>query len=324
MSLIIRIAANYNIQPFIEKMTPNGEGKINDVSFVTGQEDSIDGLVVLNYSEENIEANINENLLLAFFQEPGDFPAHFYMFFYLLNYKRVYSPLKPIIGRNHIASHGFLPWHITYTFDYLTALKPFPKSKMLSCISSNKRTLRGHEERYRFIEYLKENNVGCDFFGKGYKFIDNKEDGLIDYRYSIAIENSDKENYFTEKILDCFLTYTVPIYFGCKNIDDYFPKGSFIKIDINNYDEAYDTILKTIRNDDYQSRIDALTEARNLVLNDYNLFYKISEECITINKNTDYENSKKHIRIRKSNRIIRYFFISFLKLKKILRTIFKK
>ena len=34
--------------------------------------------------------------------------------------------------------------------------------------------------------------------------------------------------YFTEKIVDAFLTGTIPIYCGCPNIADYFdPKGIF-------------------------------------------------------------------------------------------------
>ena len=34
--------------------------------------------------------------------------------------------------------------------------------------------------------------------------------------------NTNTKYYFTEKILDCFATGTVPIYWGCPNIGDYF------------------------------------------------------------------------------------------------------
>ena len=45
-------------------------------------------------------------------------------------------------------------------------------------------------------------------------------------KFNIACENQIMTNMFTEKLLDCFKTYTVPIYYGCKNIEKYFnPKG---------------------------------------------------------------------------------------------------
>jgi hypothetical protein len=45
---------------------------------------------------------------------------------------------------------------------------------------------------------------------------------LFESRYHLAIENCQSRFYFTEKIIDCFLTDTIPIYWGCQNIGDYF------------------------------------------------------------------------------------------------------
>ena len=44
----------------------------------------------------------------------------------------------------------------------------------------------------------------------------------LPFRFSIVIENSQQDNYFTEKIIDCFLCKTVPIYWGCPNIAEFF------------------------------------------------------------------------------------------------------
>jgi hypothetical protein len=40
--------------------------------------------------------------------------------------------------------------------------------------------------------------------------------------FHIAIENTSIANWFSEKLLDCFQTKTVPIYYGCWNIGDFF------------------------------------------------------------------------------------------------------
>jgi len=45
---------------------------------------------------------------------------------------------------------------------------------------------------------------------------------LFDSQFHVAIENTSIKNMFTEKIIDCFQTKTVPIYYGCTNIGDFF------------------------------------------------------------------------------------------------------
>ena len=48
--------------------------------------------------------------------------------------------------------------------------------------------------------------------------------------FHVALENVRQCNYFTEKLLDCFLTRTVPIYWGCPNIADYFDTDGMLII----------------------------------------------------------------------------------------------
>jgi hypothetical protein len=49
--------------------------------------------------------------------------------------------------------------------------------------------------------------------------------------FSVCPENTAQRNYFTEKILDCFVTKTVPVYWGCPNIGDYFDIRGIIQVD---------------------------------------------------------------------------------------------
>jgi hypothetical protein len=51
---------------------------------------------------------------------------------------------------------------------------------------------------------------------------------LFESMYSVVIENTREKNYFTEKIIDAFQSYTVPVYFGCPNIADYFDMSGVI------------------------------------------------------------------------------------------------
>ena len=71
-----------------------------------------------------------------------------------------------------------------------------------------------------------------DSYGTGCnRGIQYKSEGLNDYCFSIAMENFDSDGLFTEKVLDCFLTGTIPIFYGAKNIGDYFNKDGFFQFE---------------------------------------------------------------------------------------------
>ena len=53
---------------------------------------------------------------------------------------------------------------------------------------------------------------------------------LFDSMFHIAIENVSIANFFTEKLIDCFQTKTVPIYWGCTNIEEYFNDNGIIVV----------------------------------------------------------------------------------------------
>ena len=94
-----------------------------------------------------------------------------------------------------------------------------------------------------------------DIFGKGIRDIIGKIEGLKDYKFSIAIENGIHDNYFTEKILDCFLTGTIPIYRGPKNIGDFFDINGIITFET--VDELIN-IVNTLTDNEYQNRIKSI------------------------------------------------------------------
>ncbi len=54
---------------------------------------------------------------------------------------------------------------------------------------------------------------------------------LFNSKFSVIIENSSETNYFSEKLIDCLLTKTIPIYWGCPNISSYFDTDGMILIE---------------------------------------------------------------------------------------------
>jgi len=124
------------------------------------------------------------------------------------------------------------------------------KNKLVSIIASSKRMTNGHNLRHQVIYTMKN----LDVYGRGYSPVEYKLDALKDYMFSVTIENCKEDYYFTEKLIDCFRTGTVPIYWGCPSIGDFFNiKGMIIINSINDIlnldltEEKYNDMLPYIQ-----------------------------------------------------------------------------
>ena len=159
--------------------------------------------------------------------------------------------------------------------------KIYDKHKLISFITSNKVMTNGHQFRVDCARTLINKSVAVDFFGRGIRDIVGKIEGLQDYKFSVAIENGNYDNYFTEKILDCFLTGTIPIYNGCENISDFFDMNGIITF--NTIDELHN-IVTTLTDSDYESRKDAIQRnfelAKQYAYNNDQLFDKFLKDLI--------------------------------------------
>ena len=126
--------------------------------------------------------------------------------------------------------------------------KVYNKTKLLSMITSVKNQTIGHKKRHQIMSKFASK---MDLFGRGIKDIKLKEEGLSDYMFSFAIENDNYDTYFSEKILDCFATGTIPIYWGTKNISKYFDSNGIIF-----YDDKFD--ISMLSKEFYLSKLESI------------------------------------------------------------------
>jgi glycosyltransferase involved in cell wall biosynthesis len=130
------------------------------------------------------------------------------------------------------------------------AYQIFPKSKLVSAVVSTKAFLPGHKKRLEFIQAIKNR---IDLYGRGIREIPSKLDALRDYMFNIAIENvSCDDNYFSEKIIDCFLTGTVPVYHGCIHIGEFFDERGILSFQTQ---EELDAIMDSLTLEKYQEML---------------------------------------------------------------------
>ena len=134
-----------------------------------------------------------------------------------------------------------------------------------------------HARRHEFTHALKKDLPELEIFGRGIRFIEKKYQALDPYRFHLVIENHYGPHVWSEKLADAFLGYTVPIYYGCPNVLDYFPEDSLIQIDINDYAGTLGKIAKLISTPgEYERRLKAVIEARRRVTETYNLASMLS------------------------------------------------
>ncbi len=163
----------------------------------------------------------------------------------------------------------------TRAFDFAELKQLFDqaKTKLLSVISSDKADTEGHLKRLEFVQKLKQHfGNKVDLYGHGLLEMRDKMEALQDYRFHVVLENSNFDHYFSEKLVDCMLAGSYPIYHGCPNLGSYFPDNSYTHIDINNPDTAIETI-KLVTTGDYDIKYrEQLRQARDMALYEYNLY----------------------------------------------------
>ena len=278
---IVRIAARWGKDPTLFRATPGRSGIWAGRRFTDDAVDPCDYLLVLNRPIRRFRVTCPPDRVWAVMMEP---PNEEYKSWHLgdRSYARLYTNDPSARGAGVIHSHPCLTWSVDRDYDFLLKCEPPEKPCALSWIISNRALSAGHRKRLSFIPRL-AGQVDFDLYGRGFAPLADKWDGLAGYRYSVAVENFANPHYWTEKLSDCFLAWTMPIYYGCTNITEYFPAESLIRVDIDD-PEAPAKIRDAVRSKAWLRNREAIAHARDLVLHRYQFFAFMSTEIDTIER----------------------------------------
>jgi hypothetical protein len=270
--MLIRIVKNWT-EPDLFRQTPGGKGVWNNIRFTLNPVDECDALLVLNEPREDITVRCPPENVWAIFQEPYVPEFLPWMKDGHEQFARVYTHRAPNTHPRYKNAHPLVPWHVGKSYGELLNLTTYPKIDSIVWVTSALQVLPGHVKRYAFSQFLMEAGWSdLDVWGRGIRPIKDKWDALAHSRYAIAVENHCGDNYWTEKIADCWLSETLPFYYGCPNLEDYFPADSFIRIDLDDFNSAASVIRQMVDSGEYEKRLPAIREARHLVLNHYQFF----------------------------------------------------
>lgn len=153
--------------------------------------------------------------------------------------------------------------YVPFCADFTVRKETLPiKEKLVSYITSSKGMTEGHQFRLKTANTVK----GYDLFGRGFRDIQTKNEALEPYMFSVAIENSISNYYFTEKLMDCFSTKTIPIYRGC-DVSKWFNTDGIICF--KTHEELQDIINNKLSKEFYESKLSAIEENFHKARNDY-------------------------------------------------------
>jgi hypothetical protein len=224
----------------------------------------------LNKHPKHFEWNINKTEKITFFVDDAikhglDFDCEFKAA-WLVESKSVIPGATEFVKNNYelvsksydiLISHDMSIYSLADNFHYLPPHgywienpSIYPKTKLISMISSNKGFLNGHQFRLNWVNKLKNK---LDLYGRGFNDIETKDVGLKDYMFSVVIENDSYESYWSEKILDAFVTGTVPIYYGSPDIGKFFNTDGIIMLN-----DEFD--INQLTEKDYYDRMDAIVD----------------------------------------------------------------
>lgn len=229
--------------------------RIDNSPLITGPENvewvrglkSFEGITVFtdSYLDRELISSVNSTVKVGLVMEPI---AHKYKPYNdiqevedLLDF--IFTFNKQLIDKNP-NKYKFIPADWVCIEQKSHGLNVNGKTKLVSMLYSNKGGI-DRPMRHNVADMFSDK---IDLFGGPAGEVKLKSSTLNDYMFSVAIENSVDNFYYTEKIIDCFITGNIPIYRGAKNISEFFDKRGIIEW--NTLDEL-DTILNSITKQKY-------------------------------------------------------------------------
>lgn len=178
--------------------------------------------------------NIGKEKVLGLAFEP---PAFLKMTSEFIQYAEKYIG-KYFIGEKTVELPDLFKEH----YAYLWHITPFPlnyvpvKTRRMSIMVSERTFSQGHKYRHFLVQSILNTNLPIDIYGRGVSYYKEKYkhdrrlkgeftelEPYAHYDFHICIENYTTNAYFSEKITNVLLCSSVPIYWGCKQIQGYFP-----------------------------------------------------------------------------------------------------
>ncbi|HVN56301.1 MAG TPA: glycosyltransferase family 10 [Anaerolineaceae bacterium] len=160
-------------------------------------------------------------------------------------FKLIHIPYIPSMASSHRDKRGLealtIQWRYSRrAFMDVYGLRFAPRKKKAILIATLQRKHGQYLDHYlNRLEMVRKWGEYIDVFGAGWPndipnyrgLCVSKADVMRRYRFALIMENQRQPGYISEKLLDCYLTRTVPLYWGAPDADRLVPLDTIIPID---------------------------------------------------------------------------------------------
>jgi hypothetical protein len=262
------------------RQSEDGLGRWGDIQIVSNE--PCDYYVVLNKPPDGVV--IDKSRTILFRMEP-------YMGKHVEQWGEWANPIMDdfLWAGFHEFHHNNIEWHLSKSYQELLT-EPIEKSitDTVSTVLSDKYYDKGHMKRVDFSKFVDDQSNGSlsfDVFGnnkfgytnyKGSLPYKAKDNGLFPYKYTFNAENNKIRNYLTEKIIDGILSECVVFYWG-PDISDIIDERCYIRLDLIDFQQDYETIVKAIGDCEWEKRIDVIRSEKQRILKELQFFPRIEK-----------------------------------------------
>ncbi len=249
-----------------------GNGRWGDIE-ITDENHEIDYWAIVNYPVDT-HAHFRSERAIIFPMESSHAASHWGDW-------TAPDPRNFVQVRSHNRYRNNSEWHLGMRYDDLV-VQPIEKSLQLSCVASSQTQYPGQHLRIEFLKYIEKSGAAIDLFGYDnlHGFVNyrgalpsfDKREGILPYRYTVAIENSSEINYFTEKLVDAILGECLCFYWGCPNLEEYVDPAAFIRLPLDDFELSLQIIESAMRENEHARRLNAIRAEKRRILDEYQFF----------------------------------------------------
>ena len=292
----------------------NTEGRWGDCVFsVNSDLRSADVWIVSeDVEDDDVECEVAEGGLI-FVTAETSWPAGYYRdhperLNVLSQFDRVLTPHDVPLS-NVTPALPFLPWMINANHgpsinapherdvNALEAMSAPAKTRDLSVFCSTQSLTEGHRERFRFVERLKEHfGERLDWFGNGVNPLPEKWDGIAPYRATIVLENRATPRVITEKLIDAYLGFAYPFYWGAPDVSAHVPTPALTPIDIQDLAGSIEVIERQLADGTPERAASAIADIRPWILREWNPYARMAALGMEVVANSGGRRQKHRLR----------------------------
>lgn len=242
-------------------------------------------LVVFDEAPAGFCTTVPRERRILFVTEPPEIKK--YPRSYLAQFGIVVSPydFRSVERRSMVIGNPCLNWHFGVSrsessyvskFGKLDDLRHMPmpqKTGLVSVVCSNKTATEAQRARLALVGLLRDRlGDALHVYGRGFNPVDDKMSAIAPYKYHVVLENNLLPYFWTEKLSDAWLGWSLPLYLGAPNLAEACPDAGFVRLPANAPEATVALVAQAVESQLWETRKVELARCRVWTMETTNVF----------------------------------------------------